>query len=232
MPRTTAPFSIAVSTEWLDLRADRRDPDQHVHLRRPDACLEPPPPEPPDPKDYAAEWERLLSLLPLLDPYHADTFELYYVRKVSQHQIARMFGISQAAVSYNLAAAKRKLRFLLTWPIATKTPADAREELKYVLTPQRLEIVALWLETKNLTEVARRLGDNQSTERVRLLNSIAEIKYAATLNPIYEPWAVGLQQLFDLRQWSAPKVREAWRRKKAAACSEPPPSTDYVIPRL
>src|SRR5208337_2153769 len=84
--------------------------------------------------DFRAEPLKKFSLiekyLPRIPPREADLIRLYCIDKMKQEQIARLFGITQAAVSYRLARGRKRLQFLAT------IPELDRDELELDLGPK------------------------------------------------------------------------------------------------
>jgi DNA-directed RNA polymerase specialized sigma24 family protein len=104
----------------------------------------------------------------------ADLIRLYYRDQMKQEQIARLFGITQAAVSYRLARGRRRIQFLQTIP-------ELDQELFYKeLSPefisQDLEILWRMYETTCQSEVAKLMGLTQGRVRHRFFRAKDHLK--------------------------------------------------------
>lgn len=104
----------------------------------------------------------------------ADLIRLYYRDQMKQEQIARLFGITQAAVSYRLARGRRRIQFLQTIPELDQDLFDT--ELGPEFIDQDLEILWLMYETTCQSEVAKLMGLTQGRVRHRFFRSKDHIK--------------------------------------------------------
>lgn len=115
--------------------------------------------------------EKYLHRIP---PREADLIEKYYCYKMKQEQIARIFRITQAAVSYRLHRGIRRIQFLRT------IPELERDEFELDLGPkfitQDLEILWLMYETTCQSKIAKILGLTQGRVRHRFFRALDKIK--------------------------------------------------------
>jgi DNA-directed RNA polymerase specialized sigma24 family protein len=104
----------------------------------------------------------------------ADLIRLYYRDQMKQEQIARLFGITQAAVSYRLARGRRRIQFLQTIPELDKNIFHRELGLEFI--EQDLEILWRMYETTCQSEVAKLMGLTQGRVRHRFFRSKDRIK--------------------------------------------------------
>jgi DNA-directed RNA polymerase specialized sigma24 family protein len=117
-------------------------------------------PEDPPPMGWAA-MEPLLKKLP---PREQDFVRLYYHQGLKQAQIASLFDLTQAAVSYRLFRARRRLEFLRVLPDLDMEAF--RRDLAFL--PRRvLDVVEGCYLTTCQSLVAARLGITQGAARSR-----------------------------------------------------------------
>jgi DNA-directed RNA polymerase specialized sigma24 family protein len=103
-----------------------------------------------------------------------DLIVLYYRDKMKQEQIARIFGITQAAVSYRLHRGIKRIQFLRTIP---ELEFDEFElELGPKFSDQDREILWLMYETTCQSEIAKRLKLTQGRVRHRFFRALNKIR--------------------------------------------------------
>jgi len=104
----------------------------------------------------------------------ADLITLYHKDKLKQEQIAKLFGITQAAVSYRLHRGIRRIQFLRT------IPELDREQFELELGPKFLdqdrEILWRMYETTCQSEIAKQMKLTQGRVRHRFFRALAKIK--------------------------------------------------------
>lgn len=129
----------------------------------------------------AASIEPLISSLnyetqikPLLDRIperEADLIYLYYIQKKRQADIAEIFGVTQAAISYRLDRGLQRIRFLLSIPQIDEE--DLRRDLPEVPFKQiDVDILVGMWQTTCQSEVASRLGLTQGRVRHRFFGAV------------------------------------------------------------
>lgn len=104
----------------------------------------------------------------------ADLISLYYEQKMKQEQIARLFGITQAAVSYRLARGLKRIRFLMTIPELDKEEFELDLGPKFI--EQDLEILWRMYKTTCQSEIAKQMGLTQGRVRHRFFRALNRIK--------------------------------------------------------
>lgn len=126
-----------------------------------------------------AEWkqdhlEKIKEVIDRLPDREADLVRLYYFKQKRQTDIAEIFNITQAAVSYRLKRALSRIKFLVSLPDATKQ--DIYREMLHVL-PTKLDaqIFAEMYETTCQSEVSRVLEISQGRVRHRYISNLAKM---------------------------------------------------------
>ena len=147
------------------------------------------------------------AVAPLLDKIperEADIIELYFLLSKRQADIATIFGITQAAVSYRLGRGLMRIKFLLDLPPVTREQmiADLSESFPGVpMLPSELEddpeadlhidvriLVHMW-ETTCQSEVAKTLNLTQGRVRHRFFKAVDKLKELAEVNDKIVPYA-------------------------------------------
>lgn len=104
----------------------------------------------------------------------ADLITLYHRDRMKQEQIAKIFGITQAAVSYRLHRGIRRIQFLRTIPELEKDSFEL--ELGSKFSDQDLEILWRMYETTCQSEIAKKMGLTQGRVRHRFFRALGRIK--------------------------------------------------------
>jgi predicted XRE-type DNA-binding protein len=136
------------------------------------------------PEGYEARVESLLDRIPERE---ADLIYLYYILKKRQADIAAIFEVTQAAISYRLDRGLQRIKFLLSIPEVSEE--DLRRDLPEVL-PQTIDVnilVGMW-QTTCQSEVASKLGLTQGRVRHRFFKAVKVIEDAAVQNVKYDPY--------------------------------------------
>ena len=76
--------------------------------------------------DSSVAYEEIKPFLDRLPPREIDLIELYYNDHKNQKDIAKMFGVTQGAISSRLSRAKKRLRFLRDLPKISDKEIDER----------------------------------------------------------------------------------------------------------
>ena len=114
---------------------------------------------------------KIKSALEFLPEKEADYIRLYYFRDKKQVDIAKIFDVTQAAVSYRIKRGKERLKFLLDMPDMDKSEVyDLLIEI--FESPRNAKIFREMYETSCQTEVANRLGLGQGCVRHRFLKNL------------------------------------------------------------
>lgn len=115
--------------------------------------------------------ERYLDRIP---DREADLITLYYRDRMKQEQIAKLFRITQAAVSYRLHRGIRRIQFLRTIPELLHDQFEL--ELGPKFTNQDREILWRMYETTCQSEIAKQMNLTQGRVRHRFFRSLVRIK--------------------------------------------------------
>ncbi len=105
----------------------------------------------------------------------ADLIERYFKHGMKQEQIARLFGITQAAVSYRLHRGIKRIQFLRTIPELNEI--DFETDLSPHFSDQDREILWRMYRTTCQSEVAKQMGLTQGRVRHRFFRSLGHIKF-------------------------------------------------------
>jgi DNA-directed RNA polymerase specialized sigma24 family protein len=104
----------------------------------------------------------------------ADLICLYHKDKMKQEQIAKLFGITQAAVSYRLHRGIRRIQFLRTIPELERDQFEL--ELGPKFCEQDREILWRMHETTCQSEIAKQMNLTQGRVRHRFFRALQKIK--------------------------------------------------------
>jgi len=118
-----------------------------------------------------ANIEQYLHRIP---PRERDLVRLYFKDRLKQEQIAKLFGITQAAVSYRLHRGIKRIQFLRTIPELTRVEFDLDIGSKF--SAQDTEILWRMYETTCQSEIAKQMGLTQGRVRHRFFRSLHKIK--------------------------------------------------------
>lgn len=115
--------------------------------------------------------EKFLHRIP---PREADIITLYFRDKMKQEQIAKLFRITQAAVSYRLHRGIKRIQFLRTIPELDRENFEL--ELGSKFCDQDLEILWLMYETTCQSKIAKMMKLTQGRVRHRFFRALDKIK--------------------------------------------------------
>lgn len=133
--------------------------------------------------DYEARIEPLLNRIPERE---ADLIYLYYVCKKRQADIAEIFDVTQAAISYRLDRGIQRIKFLLAIP--TVTEDELRDDLDNVFEPIDVNILVGMWQTTCQSEVANMLKLTQGRVRHRFFKAVERLKTYAEMDEKYRPY--------------------------------------------
>lgn len=133
--------------------------------------------------EYDSRIEPLLNRIPQRE---ADLIFLYFIQKKRQADIAEIFGVTQAAISYRLDRGLQRIKFLLSIPQVVEE--DMREDLVDIFQPLDIDILVGMWHTTCQSEVASQLNLTQGRVRHRFFKSVAQLKEAAANDSKYEPY--------------------------------------------
>lgn len=125
--------------------------------------------------DYENRIEPLLDRIPERE---ADLIYLYYVKRKRQADIATIFDVTQAAISYRLDRGIRRIKFLLSIP--TVTEEDMRADLAAIFEKIDIDILVGMWQTTCQSEVASKLQLTQGRVRHRFFKAVEVLKEAAS----------------------------------------------------
>jgi DNA-directed RNA polymerase specialized sigma24 family protein len=154
-----------------------------------------------DSANYESSIEPLLERIPARE---ADIIELYFLHRKRQADIATIFGITQAAVSYRLGRGIMRIKFLLDLPTVTREqmlqdlseafpgqqalPSELEEDPEADINVDVKILVNMW-ETTCQSEVAKTLGLTQGRVRHRFFKAVDRLRELAGENAKLEPYA-------------------------------------------
>ena len=129
---------------------------------------------------------RILPLLDRIPDREADLIYLYYVRKKRQADIATIFDVTQAAISYRLDRGIQRIKFLLSIP--TVTEDELREDLAIIFDVIDVDILVGMWQTTCQSEVATKLQLTQGRVRHRFFKAVEVLKGAAERDKRFDPY--------------------------------------------
>lgn len=130
--------------------------------------------------------DRILPLLNRIPEKEADFIDLYYIQKKKQSDIATIFNITQAAVSYRLDRGIQRIKFILDMPEFTEE--QLREDLSKIFSkPMDVDILVGMWKTTCQSEVATQLGLTQGRVRHRFLKARDTLARVAEQDEAYKP---------------------------------------------
>lgn len=165
-----------------------------------------------------ADYEsRVVPLLNRIPQREADLIYLYYIQKKRQADIAEIFGVTQAAISYRLDRGLQRIKFLLSIPQVTED--ELRTDLIDIFMPIDVDILVGMWDTTCQSEVASSLGLTQGRVRHRFFKSVTLLKEAAEKDPKYDPYhrifsAISSKKFNILREVKLPQ----WANRGGDQC--------------
>lgn len=151
------------------------DPDTERSLEELiESAFAPEPEEELPTESGALNFDAISRYLDRIPPREADLIERYYRDKMKQEQIAKLFGITQAAVSYRLHRGIYRIQFLRTIP---ELDHDLFElELGPKFSDQDREILWRMYETTCQSEIAKQMNLTQGRVRHRFFRALQKIR--------------------------------------------------------
>ena len=135
-------------------------------------------------KLFVEQLDQVSDLVKYLDPIERDYIHMYFELNKDQNDIAKIFGITQGAVSYRCKTAVERLKFLTILPRLSKERL-IRDLNKVMSDPIHVDILVLMYETSSQSGVARKLGFSQGQIRYRLLRSLEIIEAYSKNDPVF-----------------------------------------------
>ena len=130
--------------------------------------------------------DRIAPLLDRIPKREADLIYLYFIKRKRQADIAAIFEVTQAAISYRLDRGLKRIKFLLSIPQITAE--DIRDDLVSVFNTIDLDILVGMWETTCQSEVAARLSLTQGRVRHRFFRAVKTLEEIAPTNEKYVPY--------------------------------------------
>ncbi len=161
---------------------------------------------------------RIAPLLDRIPEREADLIYLYFIQRKRQADIAAIFDVTQAAISYRLDRGIQRIKFLLSIPQVTEE--ELRQDLPLVFSA-RIDVdilVGMW-ETTCQSEVANKLGLTQGRVRHRFFKAVKTLGKAAENDERLEPYhkifsAIASKKFNILREVRLPQ----WADRGGDAC--------------
>jgi hypothetical protein len=152
--------------------------------------------------------DRIEPLLDRIPKREADIIYLYFIQKKRQADIAIIFKVTQAAISYRLDRGLKRIKFLLSIPKVTED--DIRYDLPFIFKPIDVEIlVGMWATTCQ-SQVAENLKLTQGRVRHRFFKAVKVLKEAAERDEKFSPYdkvfsAIATKKFNILREVQLPQ---------------------------
>lgn len=148
------------------------------------------------------------SVKPLLDkipPREADIIELYYLRGKRQADIAIIFGVTQAAVSYRLGRGILRIKYLLDMPQVTRD--QMIEDLSRAFTCEDgmhvdVKILVNMWETSCQSEIAKILGLTQGRVRHRFFKAVEKLQDLSLADSRLEPYSEIFSKIIEEKKFN------------------------------
>jgi len=131
--------------------------------------------------------ERIAPLLNRIPEREADLIHLYFIQKKRQADIAEIFEITQAAVSYRLERGLKRIKFLLSIP--TVTEDDLRRDLPEIFKNIDVDILVGMWQTTCQSQVAEDLGLTQGRVRHRFFKAVKTLEIISLEEPKFVPYS-------------------------------------------
>ncbi len=132
--------------------------------------------------------DRIQEFLQRIPEREADLLDMYFNKHKRQADIAAIFGVTQAAISYRLDRGLQRLKFLYTIPHVSE--GELRRDLPLIPFPQMdVDILVGMWHTTCQSQVASDLGLTQGRVRHRFFKAVEKLKVAAERDDRFEPYA-------------------------------------------
>lgn len=161
--------------------------------------------------------EKIAPLLDRIPVREADLINLYYIHRKRQADLAEIFGVTQAAISYRLDRGIKRIKFLLSIPHVTEE--ELRRDLPKVFKGIDVDIlVGMWLTTCQ-SEVAKQLGLTQGRVRHRFFKAVKTLQEIVQVDTTFAPYEKIFSAISDknfniLREVKLPQ----WLNRGENAC--------------
>jgi Sigma-70, region 4 len=129
---------------------------------------------------------RIAPLLDRIPKREADLIYLYFIQKKRQADIAVIFNVTQAAISYRLDRGLKRIKFLLSIPQVTEE--DIRRDLPEIFKEIDVNILVGMWSTTCQSQVAENLGLTQGRVRHRFFKAVRVLKESADRDAKFAPY--------------------------------------------
>ena len=131
-------------------------------------------------------FEDIRPFLNRLPPREYDLVELYCVYEKNQKDIAKMFGVTQGAISSRLSRAKKRLIFLRNLPKITEEEID--RDLSKLFEETEREIIKFMMKTTCQSKTAQLLNEkyNYTDEKRKMTQVKVRHRFEKCLNKLDE----------------------------------------------
>ena len=129
---------------------------------------------------------RIAPLLDRIPKREADLIYLYFIQRKKQADIAEIFEVTQAAISYRLDRGLRRIKFLLSIPQVNEE--DMRRDLAEKFDQIDVDILVGMWKTTCQSEVASQLNLTQGRVRHRFFNAVKALEKHSRDSRLYEPY--------------------------------------------
>lgn len=126
-------------------------------------------------KDYSITYDEIRPFLYRLPPREIDLIELYYNERKNQKDIAKIFGVTQGAISSRLTRAKKRLKFLRNLPKITDEEIDT--QLGVFFDPLNLEIIKYMMKTTCQSKTAQLINEKFSFTEGRKMMTQVKVRH-------------------------------------------------------
>ena len=137
-------------------------------------------------EDIAARFSVLEPHLARLPRREQDLLFMHFIMKKKQTELGVIFNRTQAAISYRIKKAIRRLKFLISLPELNEE--DIRRDLPVLFEPPDIEIMVGMFNHTCQTQVARDLGSNQCFIRHRFHKNIRILRDHADYDAAFEDY--------------------------------------------
>lgn len=166
-----------------------------------------------EPKIATEDLEYYLQFLP---PREADIIELYFCRRKRQSDIADMFGITQAAVSYRIDRSCKRLRFILGLPQVTEE--DMERDLKRYFNEVDTSILMEMYRTTCQSRVSKTLNISSGRVRHRFFKAVDSLAALVSKDATMAPYAKIFQEVKDAGSLRVEVSLPQWQDRGVSKC--------------
>ena len=129
---------------------------------------------------------RIAPLLDRIPKREADLIYLYFIKRKRQADIAAIFEVTQAAISYRLDRGIKRIKFLLSIPQITSE--GIQKDLAKAFQQTDIDILIGMWETTCQSEVANRLKLTQGRVRHRFFRAVKALEQLAEKEEVFQPY--------------------------------------------